>query len=126
MAFHSFATCSGGNSICNVETESGCFSTSTFMKESDLTPRAFVGQPLPVAGVLDGRRHACPTIQITRCARTKTSRTHFPSSRGPQPRDLAFAHSPHKFVEVRPSARSFAVFAAQDDSAGRGERVIND
>src|SRR5205823_11749900 len=71
IAFHSFATCSGGNSICSVETESGCFSTSTFMKESDLTPRAFVGQPFPVAGLLDGRRHACPTIQITRRARTK-------------------------------------------------------
>src|SRR5205823_490890 len=43
-------------SICSVETESGCFSTSTFMKESDVTPRAFVGQPLPVAGVMKGRR----------------------------------------------------------------------
>ena len=45
------------------------------MKENDLTPRAFVGQPLPVAGLLDGRRRACPTIQMTRRARTRTSRT---------------------------------------------------
>src|SRR5207237_3330425 len=80
----------------------------------------------PVAGVMNGRRHACPTIQITRPARTKTSRTDFLSSRGSEPRDLPCADSSHKFAPPRSSVRSFAVFAAQDDAARRGERVIND
>src|SRR6266700_8438217 len=33
MESHSFDTSSGGNSICSVETEPGCVSTSTFMNE---------------------------------------------------------------------------------------------
>jgi len=46
------------------------------MKESDLTPRAFVGQPLPVAGVSDGRRHALPynSDQASRTDRTCAQR----------------------------------------------------
>jgi hypothetical protein len=79
-----------------VETESGCFSTSTFMKESDLTPRAFVGQPLPVAGALDGRRRGCPTIQMTPGNHKTIART-FPSSRGLKPRDLTLGYSSLKF-----------------------------
>jgi hypothetical protein len=45
------------------------------MKENDLTPRAFEGQPLPVAGALDSKRGGCPTIQIMRRARTEHAHT---------------------------------------------------
>src|SRR5437764_11210379 len=37
ISSHSFATSSGGSSMFKVETESGCFSTSTFMSGAHVT-----------------------------------------------------------------------------------------
>src|SRR6476659_6224665 len=61
---------------------------------------------------------------MTRRARTKTSCTHFVSSRGLKPRDPTLGYSSPKFDKVRPSGRSFAVSAAQDETANNVERVI--
>ena len=90
------------------------------LKESDLTPRAFVGQPLPVAGVLDGRRRDCPAIQMTPGNYKTIARTFLPS-RGLKPRDLPLGRSSRKFVAVRPNVRSFTAFAVQDNDAMDGE-----
>src|SRR5438477_11432351 len=66
-----------------------------------------------------------PALQSDQASRThKTSRTHFLSSRGPKPTNLPFAESSTKFAPSRSSVRSFAVFAAQDDTA-RGKQTCN-
>jgi hypothetical protein len=56
---HSFATSSGGNSICSFETEPGCFSTSTFIGK----PRYAVRFCRATAPAADSAGDA-PTIQL--------------------------------------------------------------